>query len=182
MFSIFLSIDVNECLTNRKLCSCADGSYGCGARCINTHGSFRCSCGEGYRLFRETTCVGKYVIQLNTESNETLGWKVVPLELLTTTWITSFSICIILHVLLNTCLFVFGVFWKAQRLTCIFFSVCHSSHRTLQSGAPSATNKGLLLNTWKLELGAEMWKNQLHKIVKNLFDKLRKSFMNATAI
>ena len=58
-FSIFVSIDVNECDANRKLCSCADGSYSCGARCINTHGSFRCSCEEGYRLFRETTCVGK---------------------------------------------------------------------------------------------------------------------------
>lgn len=85
MVSIFLSIDVNECVANRKLCSCADGSYGCGARCINTHGSFRCSCEEGYRLFRETICVGKYVIQLNTESNETLRWEVVPLGLLTTT-------------------------------------------------------------------------------------------------
>ena len=138
MFSIFLSIDVNECVANRKLCSCADGSYGCGARCINTHGSFRCSCEEGYRLFRETICVGKYVIQLNTESNETLRWEVVPLGLLTTTWITSFSICIILHILLNNCLFVFGVFWKAQRLTWIFFfrcttlriGHCNRGHRT----------------------------------------------------
>lgn len=49
------------------LCTCADGSYGkCGAQCINTHGSFSCSCANGYRLLGKTKCVGMLVAQFKT--------------------------------------------------------------------------------------------------------------------
>lgn len=65
---IFSSVDFNECqMRGSTLCTCADGSYGnCGAQCNNTHGSFSCSCGDGFRLLGKTKCVGVYVAQLNT--------------------------------------------------------------------------------------------------------------------
>ncbi|KAJ7390566.1 hypothetical protein OS493_024604, partial [Desmophyllum pertusum] len=51
-------IDVNECHTGR-VCSCGFTGSGnvCGARCTNTVGSFRCSCGNGYSLQRGTVCI-----------------------------------------------------------------------------------------------------------------------------
>lgn len=65
---VFSSVDFNECqMRGSTLCTCADGSYGnCGAQCNNTHGSFSCSCGDGFRLLGKTKCVGVYVAQLNT--------------------------------------------------------------------------------------------------------------------
>lgn len=54
-------------MSDSALCTCADGSYGkCGAQCINTHGSFSCSCANGYRLFGKTKCVGMLVAQFKT--------------------------------------------------------------------------------------------------------------------
>lgn len=46
-----IHVDVNECL---------EDNGGCDTRCINTDGSFGCSCNPGYELDTDGfTCIGK---------------------------------------------------------------------------------------------------------------------------
>ena len=50
---LFFVLDVDECLT--MFASCGNGL------CVNTVGSFRCECNEGYTPSQAgTVCVGKY--------------------------------------------------------------------------------------------------------------------------
>ena len=51
--------DIDECRTG-SVCSCA-GAGSCGAKCTNTAGSYHCSCGQGYRLQRNTVCTGTHI-------------------------------------------------------------------------------------------------------------------------
>ena len=47
----FFSTDINECLSN----------HDCTVGCENTRGSYKCSCGDGYKLAGDgTTCVGQW--------------------------------------------------------------------------------------------------------------------------
>ena len=47
-------VDINECRSHNG---------GCNHHCTNSHGSFRCSCNNGYSLQRnKKTCVGKYIV------------------------------------------------------------------------------------------------------------------------
>lgn len=59
---ICCSSDVNECDVG-EMCKCAVSSSvnACGAKCQNTLGSFKCSCGSGYKLRSGTVCYGKKV-------------------------------------------------------------------------------------------------------------------------
>ena len=44
-------VDINEC---------TEGTDGCSQQCINTIGSYRCSCSSGYRLASDgQACTGK---------------------------------------------------------------------------------------------------------------------------
>lgn len=48
--------DINECLTRKG---------GCDDNCINTLGSYYCTCNTGYRLLSDKrNCVGKYIIHM----------------------------------------------------------------------------------------------------------------------
>ena len=49
-FVVFLDID-----------ECSENSHDCEQVCVNTPGSFTCSCGEGYEaLYDGRSCVGRY--------------------------------------------------------------------------------------------------------------------------
>lgn len=50
-----MSVDIDECIENGPLC-------GAGS-CLNTKGSYRCVCPDGYVLMEgETDCMGQYSI------------------------------------------------------------------------------------------------------------------------
>lgn len=46
-------VDVDEC---------TDSNGGCSQNCMNTVGSFVCSCDDGYSLINETVCMGKCIV------------------------------------------------------------------------------------------------------------------------
>lgn len=51
----YMSVDIDECIENGPLC-------GAGS-CLNTKGSYRCVCPDGYVLMEgETDCMGQYSI------------------------------------------------------------------------------------------------------------------------
>ena len=50
---VIMFADINECLVNNG---------GCSGRCVNTVGSYYCTCKPGYQLHSDKhRCVGKYV-------------------------------------------------------------------------------------------------------------------------
>ena len=58
IFYLFLFSDINECLNNNGICS---------QNCINTIGSYHCSCGNGYTLHdNEHACDGELKYTLCT--------------------------------------------------------------------------------------------------------------------
>ena len=58
--------DVNECPHNNGSCLCESDSQ-CGAVCINTLGSYHCSCSDGYTLAEVMrTCVAKEKVETIT--------------------------------------------------------------------------------------------------------------------
>ena len=52
---IFSIIDINEC---DNLSTCPEHFY-----CINTYGSFRCECEDGYNKITDSLCHGNYRIR-----------------------------------------------------------------------------------------------------------------------
>lgn len=46
------SVDVNECELNSELCT--------GGTCVNTDGSYTCSCPHGYTVYNDN-CIGQLV-------------------------------------------------------------------------------------------------------------------------
>ena len=55
MKTLFLHIDILECLVNEG---------GCEQNCMNTIGSFVCSCDDGYTLNDdERTCTGRFFLK-----------------------------------------------------------------------------------------------------------------------
>lgn len=49
MMTVCMCVDVDECV---------EGQHQCQQRCINTFGSFKCSCDDGYQPAHDQTCTG----------------------------------------------------------------------------------------------------------------------------
>lgn len=55
IFILFICLDVNECDDNPNYCQV-------GGQCVNTPGSYRCSCKEGYEVGNGGShCIGKKI-------------------------------------------------------------------------------------------------------------------------
>ena len=50
----FLFLDIDECTTGSHTCDSTVSS------CLNTEGSYQCSCKNGYQMTRGGGCMGKY--------------------------------------------------------------------------------------------------------------------------
>ena len=50
LYVCYVSCTSSKCFTSIDVDECAEGSSGCEQLCINTNGSFSCSCYGGYEL------------------------------------------------------------------------------------------------------------------------------------
>lgn len=63
-------IDVNECIVNPNICSCADQSNNplCNVTCVNEPGTYNCACTKGYESVSKRFCTN--IVECNTNNGD----------------------------------------------------------------------------------------------------------------
>ena len=65
-YFVFIVLVAGELLLT-DIDECDKMTSGCSQTCVNTAGSFKCGCNDGYFLdIDETTCIGKYMCFLSS--------------------------------------------------------------------------------------------------------------------